>query len=408
MKKTFNSIEEILADVKLGKPIIVVDSEDRENEGDLVVAGEKISAEVLAFMIKDASGLMCIPMSKEIAQEKGIELLEQKNSGKTSCNFGTPVDCKLGTTTGMSAFDRMKTIQALCDKNSKPNDFLRPGHLFPLIAKSGGVLERQGHTEAAIDLCELSELKKVAVICEIIKENGEMARLPDLLEFKKKFELKIISIEQIISHKKKNTEKNPTTVSLPEVELFAETILPTKNGEFKMLAFKALHENVEYIALVKGEVEGKENVLTRLHSQCLTGDTFGSQRCDCQNQLHESMKKIQKENGIIVYMGQEGRGIGLLNKIKTYELQDKGFDTVQANEMLGFKADLREYNAAAEILHMLGVRSVRLLTNNPQKIKEIESFGINVSERVPIITEKNKYNKNYLETKAKKFGHFLK
>ncbi len=399
MTEGFDSIETALKDFLKGKPLIVVDDENRENEGDLIVAGEKCSPEVINFMIKEGKGLVCVPLTEEKARQLNLNLMISGNKELHKCNFTVSIDALKDSSTGISAFDRAKTVQEIVRDNSTEKDFTKPGHIFPLIARKGGLFERQGHTEASIELCKLTGLKEVAVICEIIKENGEMARVSDLIKFKEKHGLKLISIVDLIRYLIEKTK-----IIKKEVE----TKLPTKFGEFKLIAFQSLINDFEHLVLVKGEITGKENVLIRIHSECLTGDLFSSMRCDCQNQLHYSMQKIQeKGEGLILYLRQEGRGIGLLNKLKAYALQDQGLDTVEANLQLGFRADERNYLIAAKMLKELQVKSIELMTNNPSKIFELEKFGIKVVQRHSIHSEKNKFNEPYLKTKKDKLGHLI-
>lgn len=397
--KTFDSIELALKDFKEGKPVIIVDDENRENEGDLVFPAEDCSREKINFMISECKGLICAPISKKIADKLELNLMANRNTEKHSTKFTVSVDAKEGTTTGISASDRCITIRKIASEETKPEQLLRPGHIFPIIASKQGLFGRKGHTEAAIDLCRITGKKEAGVICEIIKENGEMARLDDLIKFKKKHDLKLISIPDIISYRLKNEKI---------LSREAETLLPTSYGEFRLIAYKNKIDNGEHLALVKGSIKEGENILARIHSKCLTGDAFHSLRCDCHDQLTESIKKIEKEGkGVIIYLDQEGRGIGLANKIKTYELHDKGLDTVESMEKLGFKPDLRDYSIGARIFNDLKIKSIKLLTNNPKKIEGLKHNGIEVKERIPIITKVNKYNKDYVKTKEKKLGHLF-
>ncbi|HLC36336.1 MAG TPA: GTP cyclohydrolase II [archaeon] len=414
---SFDSIKEALKDFREGRMLVVVDSPERENEGDLVIAAEKCTAKEINFMISEGKGLVCVPLRKEKAEKLGLKLMaNEKEEQKT--NFTVSIDAGEART-GISAFERALTIKKIAgDSNEK--DFVKPGHIFPLIAKKN-LMERKGHTEASLELCRLSGLKEIAVICEIIKENGEMARVPDLIEFKKKWNLKMISIADLIEFINKKRiegrekkikagiiEKKTHLRQESQIRIEAEAFLPTKHGDFKIIAFKDSNEK-ELIALVKGEPTGREEVLVRIHSQCITGDTFSSLRCDCQNQLIDSMKLIQeKGEGVILYLNQEGRGIGLANKLKAYGLQDKGFDTVEANNALGFEADLRNYESAAEILKELKVKSIELLTNNPEKINGLRKEGIKVKNRIPLIAGFSEFNERYLKTKEEKMGHLMK
>ncbi|MEK7146116.1 MAG: bifunctional 3,4-dihydroxy-2-butanone-4-phosphate synthase/GTP cyclohydrolase II [Patescibacteria group bacterium] len=395
----FSRIEQAIEDLQKGQMVIVVDDEDRENEGDLVMAAEFANKENINFMMREARGLICVPLTPERAEELDLSVLEQQNSNSKQCNFTISVDYKQGTSTGISAADRAKTIVALSDQDAEATNFARPGHIFPLIAKKGGTLVRAGHTEAAVDLLKLAELKPVGVICEIVKEDGEMARLDDLKEFAKKHKLHIISIQDLIAYRRHNEKL---------VKREVETDLDTEFGTFKMIVYSNCIDQREHIALVYGEVENKKNILVRAHSECMTGDVFYSLHCDCRSQLNGAMKKIaEKGNGVIIYMRQEGRGIGLVNKLKAYKLQRKGYDTVEANELLGFKADLREYGIGAQMLKDLGLSSIELLTNNPKKIVGLEGYGLEVTKRVPLEHPAKERNRAYLKTKKDKLGHLL-
>jgi 3,4-dihydroxy 2-butanone 4-phosphate synthase/GTP cyclohydrolase II len=398
----FNTIDEAIEDILNGKMVIVVDDPDRENEGDLVCAAEKVTPEIINFMAKEGRGLICLTMLPERLKELDIQLMTTNNTDPKGTAFCVSIDAhpKYGITTGISAYERATTIKLAVSPEAKPQDFVRPGHVFPLMAKKGGVLERTGHTEASVDLARLAGLYPAGVICEIMKEDGTMARLPDLIEFAKKHNLKIITIADLVKYRLKKEKL---------VSREAESFLPTKYGVFKIYGYKSLVDNTEHVALVMGEIREDEPVLVRVHSECLTGDIFGSLRCDCQNQLHLALQKIAEEGkGVLVYMrGHEGRGIGIINKLKAYSLQDEGYDTVEANHKLGFNADLRDFGTGAQILLDLGVRKMRLMTNNPRKIVALEGFGLEIVERVPIVTQTNPHNEKYIKAKKDKLGHMI-
>ncbi|MGO4697624.1 bifunctional 3,4-dihydroxy-2-butanone 4-phosphate synthase/GTP cyclohydrolase II [Paenibacillus sp. FSL A5-0031] len=397
-KKPFDSVEAALADLKLGKPIIVVDDEDRENEGDLIALADTMTPEVINFMITEARGLVCVPITQERADQLDLPPMVTHNTDYHGTAFTVSVDY-IGTTTGISAFERSETVKALIDPTTKAADFRRPGHIFPLIARPGGVLRRAGHTEAAIDLAVMCGSAPAAAICEIINEDGTMSRLPDLLVFKEKHNLKLITIQELIQYR---NEKEKL------VERAVDVKLPTDFGTFRAIAYTNLVDNKEHIALVKGDIDPERPLLVRVHSECLTGDVFHSHRCDCGPQLEAALKQIEEAgSGVLLYMRQEGRGIGLINKLKAYALQEEGFDTVDANLKLGFPADLRDYGIGAQILKDLGVRQMRLMTNNPRKIKGLEGYGLEVVERIPIQMELKEDNKSYLRTKKSKLGHLL-
>ncbi|MCY6960533.1 bifunctional 3,4-dihydroxy-2-butanone-4-phosphate synthase/GTP cyclohydrolase II [Clostridium brassicae] len=397
-KIKFNTIEEAVEDIKKGKMIVVVDDEDRENEGDLLMAAEKVTPEAINFMAKYGRGLICMPMIGEKLDKLNLNQMVSKNTDAKGTAFTVSIDW-VGTTTGISAYERADTVAKAVEDDVKPEDFQRPGHIFPLQAKEGGVLKRAGHTEASVDIARLAGFKPAGVICEIMSEDGTMARVPDLMEFVKEHNLKIITIADLIEYRRR-------TESL--VERVGEASLPSKYGEFKIIGFEDKLTGKEHVALVKGDVSNGEPVLIRVHSECLTGDVFGSLRCDCGEQLAAALRAIDKEGrGILLYMRQEGRGIGLLNKIKAYELQDKGMDTIEANVALGFAADLRDYGIGAQILQDLGVKRARIMTNNPKKISGISGYDLEVVERVPIDMGYNEVNEFYLRTKKDKMEHML-
>jgi 3,4-dihydroxy 2-butanone 4-phosphate synthase/GTP cyclohydrolase II len=393
------TIDQAIEDLKQGKFIIIVDDEDRENEGDLAVAADKITPEHIAFMAKHGSGLVCMPIIGKRLDELLIPLMVQENTSRYTTAFTVSVEAKQNTTTGISAHDRAATVKAIIDPRTRPEDLLRPGHLFPIRAREGGVLVRAGQTEAMVDISRLAGLYPAGVICEIMKDDGAMARMPDLELFAQRFGVKIVSVSDLISYRRKHEKL---------VEKITQAKLPTEYGDFTAIVYKSLIDPEPHIALVKGDVSGEEPVLVRVHSECLTGDTFHSLRCDCGEQIAQAMKAIAKEGrGVLLYMRQEGRGMGLANKIRAYALQDKGLDTVEANVALGFAPDLREYGIGAQILVDLGVRNMRLLTNNPKKVVGIEAHGLKVVEQVPIRVAANAHNKRYLQTKRDKFGHLL-
>lgn len=394
-----DSIEAVLRDIRAGKPVIVVDDADRENEGDLILAAEKATAESINFMMRFGRGLICAPITHERATRLGLNRMVLDNRESFKTDFTVSVDATHHITTGISAEDRAKTIRLLANPKSQPGDLVQPGHIFPLRAKAGGVLQRSGHTEAAVDLARLAGLDPSGVLCEIVKDDGTMARLPDLLAFKKKHKLKLCTILDLIEYRRRREKL---------VELEQRVKMPTDYGTFDLLLYRATMNQEHHLALVKGDVSDGKPVLVRVHSECLTGDVFASRRCDCGSQLHAALRRIEQEGrGILLYMRQEGRGIGLAAKIHAYKLQEDGFDTVQANIKLGFPSDLREYGLGAQILFDLGVRQLRLLTNNPKKVVGLAGYGLTIVETVPIRVEANVHNKEYLSTKRTKMGHLI-
>ena len=398
-KPRFDSIESILEDVGKCKMVILVDDADRENEGDLIMAAEAATPEAINFMAKHGRGLICAPTTSERLRQLGIEQMVVHNRDSFRTDFQVSVDSATGITTGISAADRALTLRTLADPTAVPSDLVQPGHVFPLRCKPGGVLQRAGHTEAAVDLARLAGRRPVAVICEIMSEDGSMARLPEMQRFAKRFKLKIGTIESLIEFRRTREKL---------VERIEVVKMPTDHGDFMLHLYRSKIDGQQHLALVKGDVEQGRDVLVRVHSECLTGDVFGSKRCDCGSQLDETMRLIAKEGrGVVVYMRQEGRGIGLESKIRAYKLQEQGYDTVQANLKLGYPMDLREYGVGAQILADLGIRTIRLLTNNPKKIVGLEGYGLEVVEQVPIRIKPNKHNRKYLTTKRKKLGHLI-
>ena len=399
MGKEFSSIEEAIKDVREGKMIIIVDDEDRENEGDLMIAAEKITPELINFMARFGRGLICLTLTEERTRELGLSMMVDDNQSAFETPFTISIDARHGISTGISAADRAHTIKVAIDPESIKSDLVKPGHIFPLRAKDGGVLVRMGQTEASVDMARLAGLNPCGVICEIMNEDGTMARVPHLIEFIKEHGLKMITTKDLAEYR---------LMKEALVEEVTSTVLPTYAGEFKSVAFKNLLDEQIHIALVKGEIKKDNPTLVRVHSQCLTGDVFGSYRCDCGEQLQKSMEMIEQEGtGVLLYLYQEGRGIGIINKLKAYALQDEGKDTVQANEELGFKPDLRDYGIGAQILRKLGLKKIRIMTNNPRKIVGLEGYGLQLVERVPIEVEAKKDNLKYLRTKQKKLGHLF-
>jgi 3,4-dihydroxy 2-butanone 4-phosphate synthase / GTP cyclohydrolase II len=399
MKNIIDSIESVVADLRRGKMVIVVDDADRENEGDLVMAAQYITPAAVNFMAKYGRGLICVPTTSERLQQLGIERMVKQNREVFRTDFQVSVDAAHGISSGISAADRAKTIQIMASPTAVPDELVQPGHVFPLRAKSGGVLQRAGHTEAAVDLVHLASARPIGVICEIMNDDGTMARLPALVKFAKKHKLKICTIADLIEYRRTREKL---------VEKIETIKMPTDYGDFDLHLYRSRIDGQHHLALVRGDVSKKEKVLVRVHSECLTGDVFGSRRCDCGPQLHSAMRQVAEAGrGVILYMRQEGRGIGLAPKIKAYKLQEQGYDTVEANEKLGYGMDLREYGLGAQILCDLGLRTIRLMTNNPRKVVGLEGYGLKIVEQVPIKVKPNPHNERYLKTKREKLGHLL-
>ena len=399
MKKQFDPIESVIADLHRGKMVIVVDDADRENEGDLVMAAQHVTPAAVNFMARFGRGLICVPTTGERLQQLGIDRMVQQNRESFRTDFQVSVDAARGIGSGISAADRAKTISHMAAPTAVLEDLVQPGHIFPLRARAGGVLQRAGHTEAAVDLVRLSGCRPIGVICEIMNDDGTMARLPALLKFARKYKLKLCTIASLIEHRR---------IAEKLVERVEVVQLPTDYGEFALHLYRSKLDGKHHLALVRGDLAGKSKVLVRVHSECLTGDVFGSRRCDCGPQLHQAMRQVAEAGcGVIVYMRQEGRGIGLAPKIQAYKLQEQGYDTVEANEKLGYGMDLREYGLGAQILCDLGLKTIRLLTNNPKKVVGLEGYGLTITEQVPIKVQPNPHNAGYLKTKREKLGHLL-
>lgn len=399
MKRTFNVVEAVVEDIRKGRMVIVVDDADRENEGDLIMAGQHVTPAAVNFMAKFGRGLICVPTTSERLQQLGIERMVKQNRESFRTDFQISVDAARGITTGISAADRSRTIKIMADPTAVPEDLVQPGHVFPLRARPGGVLQRAGHTEAAIDLVTLAGCRPIGILCEILNDDGTMARLPQLLTFARKHRLKTCAIADLIQHRRTREKL---------VERVEVVKMPTDYGDFDLHLYRSKIDGQHHLALVRGDVAAAKGVLVRVHSECLTGDVFGSRRCDCGSQLHQAMRQVAEAgSGVIVYMRQEGRGIGLPAKVKAYKLQEQGYDTVEANKKLGYGMDLREYGLGAQILVDLGLKTIRLLTNNPKKIVGLEGYGLEIVEQVPIRVKPNPHNARYLKTKRRKMGHLL-
>jgi 3,4-dihydroxy 2-butanone 4-phosphate synthase / GTP cyclohydrolase II len=399
MKKTFNDVETVIADLRKGKMVIVVDDADREKEGDLVMAAQHVTPAAVNFMARFGRGLICVPTTAERLQQLGIDRMVQQNRESFRTDFQVSVDAAHGISSGISAADRAKTICVMASPTAVADDLVQPGHVFPLRARPGGVLQRAGHTEAAVDLVHLAGCRPIGVICEVMRDDGAMARLPELLKFSKKHRLKICTIAALIEYRRTREKL---------VEQIEVVKMPTDYGEFNLHLYRSRVDGQHHLALVRGEISGAKNVLVRVHSECLTGDVFGSRRCDCGPQLHQAMRQVADAGcGVILYMRQEGRGIGLAPKIQAYKLQEQGYDTIEANAKLGYGMDLREYGLGAQILVDLGLKTIRLLTNNPKKVVGLEGYGLKITEQVPIRVKPNPHNEKYLKTKREKLGHLL-
>jgi 3,4-dihydroxy 2-butanone 4-phosphate synthase / GTP cyclohydrolase II len=399
MRMPFNTVEDAIEDIRAGRMVVVCDDEDRENEGDLTMAAQFATPEAINFMAKEGRGLICLALTPDRCEELGLDLMAAKNESPFETAFTVSVEARDGVTTGISAADRARTVQVAIDPKSKPHDLVQPGHIFPLKAKPGGVLERTGQTEAAVDLARLAGLNPSGVICEVMNDDGTMARVPDLARYCERHGLKMITVADLIAYRRRNDKL---------VERVVTTRLPTAFGEFDVVGYRSLVDDKHHVALVRGEVDGAQDVLVRVHSECLTGDVFHSLRCDCGEQLESALAMIDREGqGVLLYLAQEGRGIGLLNKLKAYNLQDQGLDTVDANLELGLPVDLRDYGIGAQILADLGLSSIRILTNNPKKIRGLEGYGLSVSAQIPIVHASNPHNERYLQAKRDRLGHTL-